>query len=126
MAGAIEPPSKSFTSQKLDLQHRMCADRRVTDGQFRMFVRVLRAMNAQTEIAVLGDEAIMAEVPSCGSPSTCKANRRHLEALGYWRVTPGSGSRTTEYKIDLKAGMALIEGLDDLRVQRIQRRRRKT
>jgi hypothetical protein len=121
-----DAPCKSFTSNKLDLQHRICADRRVTDGQFRMFVRVLRAMNAQTGIAVIGDEAIMAEVPSCGSASTCKANRRRLEELGYWTVKPGSGSTATEYSIDLKAGMSLIEGLEELRTQRIQRRRRKT
>lgn len=121
-----EAPSKSFTSQKLDLQHRICADRRVTDGQFRMFVRVLKAMNETTRVAVIGDETIMAEVPSCGSPSTCKANRRNLQAIGYWTVKPGSGDRTTEYTINLKAAMALVAGLDELRSKRIQRRRQTT
>lgn len=121
-----EAPSKTFTGEKLDLQHRICADRRVTDGQFRMFARVLRAMNAKTSVAVIGDETIMAEVPSCSSPSTCKANRRRLQELGYWTVKPGSGSATTEYTIDLKAGMGLVEGLKELRSARIQRRRRTT
>jgi hypothetical protein len=125
-AAASNPPSKSFTSQKLDLQRRIGADRRVTDGQFRMFVRVLGAMNERTGVAVIGDETIMAEVPSCGSPSTCKVNRRNLQELGYWRIKPGSGSRTTEYAIDLTAGMHLVAGLDDLRAKRIQRRRQTT
>ncbi|KRE13470.1 hypothetical protein ASE63_18530 [Bosea sp. Root381] len=121
-----DTPSKSFTSRKLDLQHRICADRRVTDGQFRMFVRVLRAMNERTGVAVIGDETIMAEVKSCGGRSTCKANRRHLQQLGYWKIEPGSGNRATEYTIDLSAGMALMNGLEDLRAERIQKRRRTT
>ncbi|MGW9333104.1 hypothetical protein [Bosea sp. NPDC055594] len=125
MAGPIEPPSKSFTSQKLDLQKRMCADRRVTDGQYRMFTRVLANMNEGTGIAIISDEAIIAEVASCGSQSTCKANRKKLAELGYWTVKPGSGASTSEYKVDLKAGMALMAGLEEQRRQRISRRRQK-
>lgn len=119
-----DAPSKSFTSRKLDLQHRICADRRVTDGQFRMFVRVLRAMNALTGVAVIGDETIMAEVPSCSSPSTCRLNRKRLADLGYWEVTSGRGATTTEYRIDLGASAAIVAGLEQQRAKRIAKRRR--
>lgn len=122
-----DAPSKSFTSNKLDLQHRICADRRVTDGQFRMFVRVLAALRAsdgKSALAIIGDETIMAEVPSCTSRSTCKANRKRLQDLGYWTVTPGHGKTATEYLVNLDANKTLQAGLDEARLVRIERRRR--
>lgn len=120
--------SKSFTSRKFDLLHRLMADRRVSDGQFRMCVRVLKASRPQsggkTALAIIGDETVMDEVPSCGSPSTCKANRKKIQALGYWKVTPGHGKTTTEYVIDLEANPGLQTGLDQARLVRLERRRR--
>lgn len=95
---------KSFTSKKLDLQHRVMSDPRVTDGQFRMFCLVLHTVNQHTGIAAIGNKKITDEVPSCSSESTAKANRKKLATLGYWTFKPGTGRIATEYKINWEAG----------------------
>ena len=73
--------SQSFTSWKLDLLAAVNADERVKDGAARMFVRVLAAMNEETGVAIMRDDTLADEVPSCRERRTAQRYRIALAEL---------------------------------------------
>lgn len=106
-----------------------CSDPRISDGQFRMMYRVAAAANAQTAVAVISDPVIMDEVPNSQTPSTCRKNRRAVEAIGYWTTRPGHGRKgeanaATEYAFLSQPIAAVAASTDAKREKRQERKRR--
>lgn len=124
-----DAPVRSFTSRKLDWLLAACCDPRISDGQFRMMYRVSAAANAQTGVALISDPTIMDDVPNCQTPSTCRKNRRAIEAVGYWNTRPGHGRKgeansPTEYELLSKPVAGVVSSTEEKKRQRQERKRR--
>ena len=124
-ASATTPPKPSarFTSWKLDILNAAGADPRIPPTYFRMFVRVLAAMNERTGIAILSDDLIADEVPGFKQQATCNRARRALKELGYLTYEPGRGTRATHYEISDKPVAAVMAAIDEARERRAEERK---
>lgn len=99
-APASEPmgdeDQRSFTSWKLDIVNALLSDSRVSHGHFRIAVRVMQAVNAETRIAHISDAVICDELPKTDRFG-CNDARKRLEKLKWWTVTRGHGGRASRY-----------------------------
>jgi len=115
-------PSRSFTSWKLDILSAVGADPRVPSSHFRMFARVLAALNEHSRVAIIGDNVLADEVPGFKVQSTCYRARQRLKDLGYWTFEEGRGSRATRYTISDEPTAAVLEAIKQARERRNQER----
>lgn len=92
-----QPPSSSFTSQRLKLLHAMSRDPRVTDGHFRAAFRISQQVDEATGIAIISDETLCDELPKTDEKKL-RLCRNALEEVEWWEVRRGGRWRASSYR----------------------------